>query len=72
MMEVSKVKAANEFPAFDTHVPFVGKIDLNSPMEWFWWGGLAFDLIFVSGFPKWVIAAGIIAARHECMERWSS
>ena len=57
-----------QMPEFDTHVPFVGKVNFNSPVEWLFWGGLAFDLFFVSGFSKWIIAAGIIAARYELRE----
>ena len=69
-MEVGKIKAP-ELPEFDTHVPFVGKIDLNSPIEWLWWGGLAVNLLVVEGITKWVIAAGLIAARYEFQKRWS-
>jgi hypothetical protein len=62
---ISKLPVENSLPAFDTHIPFVGTIDLNQPAELAFWGGLAFNLLFISGFSKWVIAAGILAARYE-------
>ena len=69
-MEVGRVQSA-DLPMFDTHVPFVGEINLNSPMEWAWWGGLALDLLIVGGLSKWIIAAGLIAARYEYRKRWA-
>jgi len=56
---------ANPMPVFDTGLPIIGKIDFNNPVEWLWWGGLAADLFFVQGASKWIIAAGIVAARYE-------
>lgn len=64
-MNTGTLPAPLNLPSFDTHIPFVGKIDFNQPMEWLFWGGLAADLILVSGFTKWIIAAGILAARYE-------
>jgi hypothetical protein len=52
-------------PVFPTGLPVIGTIDFTEPMEWVFWGGLAVDLIFVKGIAKWIIAAGIIAARYE-------
>lgn len=52
-------------PVFSTGLPFVGTIDFNRPTEWAWIGGLLFDLLVVGGLSKWIIAAGIIAARYE-------
>lgn len=69
-MEVGKLKSES-LPSFDTHVPYVGTVDLNSPIEWLWWGGLGLNLIFVSGFSKWIIAAGLIAARYEYQKRFA-
>ena len=56
---------SNPMPVFDTHLPIIGKIDFNNPVEWLWWGGLVADIFFVSSPSKWVIAAGIVAARYE-------
>jgi hypothetical protein len=64
-MVVGKVPQANSMPTFNTGIPFVGTIDLNSPVEMAFWGGFAFNLFFISGFSKWLIAAGILAARYE-------
>lgn len=58
----------NSLPSFDTHIPFFGQIDFNNPLEWLFWGGLAVDLIWVSGISKWIIAAGIVTARYEYMK----
>jgi hypothetical protein len=58
-------------PSFNTHVPFVGTVDLKQPMEWVFWGGMIVDLVFVKGISKWIIAAGIIAARYELGQRGS-
>ena len=52
-------------PSFNTHIPFVDTIDLKNPMEWVFWGGMIVDLVFVKGFSKWIIAAGIITVRYE-------
>lgn len=52
-------------PQIDTHLPIIGVIDLQQPMEWIFWGALIADIIFVKGNSKWIIAAGIIAARYE-------
>jgi hypothetical protein len=59
------VQNTTSMPVFATGLPFIGTIDLNSPMEWLWWGGLAADILFVSGLSKWIIAAGILTARYE-------
>ncbi len=56
---------SNPMPVFDTGLPIVGKIDFNNPVEWLWWGALGADLFFVAGTSKWIIAAGIVAARYE-------
>ena len=65
-MTVAKLeKNASSMPVFATGIPFVETVDFNQPLEWLWWGGLAADLLFVSGISKWVIAAGILAARYE-------
>jgi uncharacterized membrane protein len=56
---------SNPMPAFDTHLPIIGKIDFNNPVEWLWWGALGADLLLVGGVSKYVIAAGILAARFE-------
>lgn len=56
-------------PSFDTHLPVIGKVDLNNPVEWMWFGALGADLLFVQGISKWVIAAGILAARYEIGRR---
>jgi hypothetical protein len=71
-MTVGKVSNQTSMPVLATGVPFVETIDLNSPMEWLWWGGLAADILFVSGVSKWIIAAGILAARYEVgkEKRW--
>ena len=66
-MEVATVP--NQLPQFDSHLPIIGKVDLNSPIEWLWWGGLAVDLLFVQGWSKWIIAAGILTARYEFEKR---
>lgn len=60
---------SNPMPMFDTHLPVIGKVDFNNPIEWVWWGGLAADLLFVGGVSKWVIAGGILAARYEIGRR---
>jgi hypothetical protein len=52
-------------PKIDTGLPIIGVIDFQQPMEWVFWGVLVADLIFVKGTSKWIIAAGIIAARYE-------
>jgi|FreactcultureFD7_1027221.scaffolds.fasta_scaffold07228_4 hypothetical protein len=56
---------SNPMPVFDTGLPIIGKIDFNNPVEWLWWGALGADLFFVAGMSKWIIAAGILAARYE-------
>ena len=56
---------SNPMPVFDTGLPIIGKIDFNNPVEWLWWGALGADLLWVSGMSKWIIAAGIVAARYE-------
>jgi hypothetical protein len=56
---------ATAMPVLATGIPIIETIDLNSPLEWMFWGGLVFDILFVTGFSKWIIAAGIIAARYE-------
>lgn len=61
-------KAANPY-RFETGLPVIGTVDLNHPVEWIWWGGLAADLLFISGVSKWVIAAGILVARYEVNRR---
>lgn len=64
-----KAKTSSNLPVFDSHLPVLGKVDLNDPLEWLWVGGLAVDIFFVSGLTKWVIAAGLIAARYEVQKR---
>lgn len=67
-MTVSKIPQLPQLtgmPAFDSHIPFVGAIDLNRPAELIFFGGFVVNLFFVSGFSKWIIAAGIVAARYE-------
>lgn len=54
---------------FETGLPIIGTIDFNSPLEWIWWGGLAADLLLISGASKWIIAAGILVARSEVNKR---
>ena len=63
-MKTTAVASTNPY-LIDTHVPYVGVIDLKNPVEWLWWGGLALDLLMVQGIPKWIIAAGIITARYQ-------
>jgi hypothetical protein len=60
-MNVAEVQSS--LPSFN--VPIIGTVDFNNPIEWLFWGGLAVDLIWVSGISKWIIAAGILAARYE-------
>jgi len=60
---------ALNLPSFNTHLPYVGVVDLKQPMEWVFWGGMIVDLVFVQGISKWIIAAGIIAARYELGKR---
>ena len=67
-MTAGTAPVMTSMPAFETYLPFVGKIDFNQPLEWLWFGGLAADLLFVSGISKWIIAAGILAARYEFMK----
>jgi hypothetical protein len=55
----------SNLPVIATGIPLIGTIDFNSPTEWIFWGGLAVDILFVEGLSKWLIAAGIIAARYE-------
>jgi len=54
---------------FNTGIPFIGAVDLKSPVEWIWIGALAADLIMVKGISKWIIAAGIVVARYEVQKR---
>lgn len=54
-----------QMPVLATGIPIIETIDLNSPLEWMFLAGLAADILFVDGLSKWVIAAGIIAARYE-------
>lgn len=54
-----------QMPVLATGLPIIGTIDLNSPLEWIFISGLVADILFVQGFSKWVIAAGIVAARYE-------
>jgi hypothetical protein len=56
---------ATQMPVLATGIPVIETIDLNSPLEWMFLAGLAADILFVDGFSKWIIAAGIIAARYE-------
>lgn len=70
--KVTAISKANETPQFDTHVPFIGTVDLQSPVEWLWGGALALNILFVGGMTKWVIAAGILAARYEVKKRCQS
>jgi len=55
-------------PSFNSGVPGIGTINLDSPMEWVFWGGLLADLFLIQGLPKWIIAAGILAARYEFLK----
>jgi hypothetical protein len=54
---------------FNTGIPFIGTVDLKSPVEWIWFGALAADLILIKGISKWIIAAGIVVARYEVNQR---
>ena len=65
---LEKKNASTAMPVLATGIPIIETIDLNSPLEWLFWGGLVFDILFVSGFSKWVIAAGIVAARYEAQK----
>jgi len=60
---------ANPAYSFNTGIPFIGTLDLRSPVEWIWIGALAADLIMVKGISKWIIAAGIVVARYEVQKR---
>ena len=62
---LEKKNTSSSMPVLATGIPIIETIDLNSPLEWLFWGGLVFDVLFVSGFSKWIIAAGIVAARYE-------
>jgi hypothetical protein len=63
--EAGQAGMLRSMPRFDTGLPIIGVINFQEPMEWVFWGGLAATFIFVKGNSKWIIAAGIIAARYE-------
>lgn len=67
--KVTAISTKSNASPFDTHVPFIGTVDLQSPVEWLWGGAFALNLLFVGGMTKWVIAAGILAARYEVKKR---
>jgi hypothetical protein len=69
---LTTIPAPNPSYVFATGVPFIGTVDLKSPIEWIWIGALAADLIMVKGLSKWIIAAGIVVARYEVQKRSQS
>lgn len=49
----------------DTHVPFVGKIDFENPMEIVIWGGVGASVLLAPGWWKLGIPLALIAVRYQ-------
>jgi hypothetical protein len=51
--------------SFDTHIPYVGKIDFSNPLEIAIWGGVAGSVLLAPGWWKLGIPAALLVLRYQ-------
>jgi hypothetical protein len=51
--------------SFNTHVPFVGTIDLENPLEIAIWGAAGASVLLAPGWWKLAIPVALIALRYQ-------